>query len=76
MAKQPQPKAVLQDPIKIVTVEPILIKPATRGYAFLIVRIRTDGGIDGLGPRFLLFSGGFRENRSGYGGNRILRVPS
>ena len=36
-------------PIKIDTVEPILIKPTTRGYAFLIVRIRTDQGIDGIG---------------------------
>ena len=36
-------------PIKIETVEPILIKPTTRGYAFLIVRIRTDQGIDGIG---------------------------
>ncbi len=36
-------------PIKIVTVEPILIKPTTRGYAFLVVRIRTDQGIDGIG---------------------------
>ena len=36
-------------PIKIDSVEPILIKPNTRGYAFLIVRIRTDQGIDGIG---------------------------
>ena len=36
-------------PIKIDIVEPILIKPTTRGYAFLIVRIRTDQGIDGIG---------------------------
>ena len=35
--------------IKIDAVEPILIKPTTRGYAFLIVRIRTDQGIDGIG---------------------------
>ena len=36
-------------PIKIEAVEPILIKPTTRGYAFLIVRIRTNQGIDGIG---------------------------
>ena len=35
--------------IKIDSVESILIKPNTRGYAFLIVRIRTDHGIDGIG---------------------------
>ena len=39
----------ISQPIKIDTVEPILIKPSTRGYAFLIVRIRTDQGIDGIG---------------------------
>ena len=51
MMEQPHSEAVSKasHPIKIVTVEPILIKPATRGYAFLIVRIRTDQGIDGIG---------------------------
>ena len=49
--EQPHSEAVSKasHPIKIVTVEPILIKPTTRGYAFLIVRIRTDQGIDGIG---------------------------
>ena len=49
--EQPHSEAVSKasHPIKIDTVEPILIKPTTRGYAFLIVRIRTDQGIDGIG---------------------------
>ena len=41
--------SIATHPIKIDAVEPILIKPNTRGYAFLIVRIRTDQGIDGIG---------------------------
>ena len=51
MMEKPHSEAVSKasHPIKIVTVEPILIKPTTRGYAFLIVRIRTDQGIDGIG---------------------------
>ena len=51
MTEIPQSEAVLKasHPIKIEMVEPILIKPTTRGYAFLIVRIRTNQGVDGIG---------------------------
>ena len=51
MMEKPHSEAVSKasHPIKIDSVEPILIKPNTRGYAFLIVRIRTDQGIDGIG---------------------------